>query len=140
MIYLLPLFVWAALSLAGPRIVVEDAWVRDVPPVARTTAVFMRIRNLGDEEDRLLKVISPAADKAEIHETVMEKGVMKMRPLEKLVVPPGSAVELKPMGKHIMLMGLKGALNKVGKVRLILIFEKSGRVLVEAPVKKADRR
>ncbi|MDQ7037966.1 MAG: copper chaperone PCu(A)C [Aquificota bacterium] len=140
MIYLLVFLVWVAFSLAGPKIVVEDAWVRDVPPVARTTAVFMKIRNLGDEEDTLLKVISPVAERAEIHETIAEEGVMKMRPVDRLAIPPGSTVYLRPMGKHIMLMGLKDTLNRVGKVRLVLIFEKSGRIVVEAPVRKADRR
>jgi copper(I)-binding protein len=139
MLHLLALLVAVTVGLAGPKIAVEDAWVRDVPPVARTTAAFMKIRNLGDEEDTLVGVVSSIAERAEIHETVMEKGVMRMRRIGKLPIPPGSAVDLRPGGKHIMLIGLKDSPGRVGKVRLVLVFEKSGRVVVEASVRKMNR-
>ncbi len=121
-------------AFGGPKIVVEKAWVREVPPVSKTTAVFMVIRNEGDEGDVLFSVSSPVAEKAEIHETYVEGEVMKMRRLERLEIPPGSEVVLRPMGKHVMLIGLKGPLSKGKKVKVILFFEKSGKVTVEAEV------
>ena len=130
---------FVTMALAGPRIVVEDAWVRSVPPVSKTTAAFMRIRNEGDEPDRLIGVTTSIAERAEIHETVMDKGVMRMRRVESLTIPPGRTVVLKPMGKHIMIIGLKESVDQVGKVRIVLVFEKSGRIVVETPVRPLER-
>lgn len=138
MLYLIVLLLSFTLGTAGPRIVVEDPWVRDVPPVAKTTAAFMKIKNTGNEEDTLIGVVSDVAEMAEIHETVTDDGIVRMRKIGSLSVPPGSTVILKPMGKHIMLMGLKESLKKVGKVRIVLIFRKSGRIVVEAPVRRLE--
>ena len=55
---------------------------------------------------------SPAAGIVEIHEMRMEGNTMRMRGVEKLELPPGQVVELKPGGYHVMLMDLKAPLKK----------------------------
>ncbi len=132
---LLLLLLTAGTLLSKPRIVVEDPWVREVPPVSTMSAAFMRIKNTGDEEDYLIGVRTEVSRKAEIHTTLMEDGMMRMRRLERVRVPAGGSVEFKPMGKHIMLIDLKKPLRAGDRVRLTLIFEKSGEVSVTAPVK-----
>ena len=49
-------------------------------------------------------VTSPEFGKVELHETTVEDGVARMRPLDSLVVPPGETVVLERGGKHLMLM------------------------------------
>jgi copper(I)-binding protein len=124
-----------ALSLAKPRIVVEDAWVRAVPPVSTMSAAFMEIKNEGTQEDYLVGVSSPIAEVSEIHTTIMEGGMMKMRKLERVKIPAGESVEFKPGGKHIMLINLKRHPKPGDEVRLILEFQKSGKIEVIARVK-----
>ncbi len=127
--------VFIGYAIAGPNIIVENPWVREVPPVSTMSAAFMKIRNAGNEDDFLVGVESSVSQSAEIHTTIMEDGVMKMRMLREVKIPAGGVVEFKPMGKHIMLINLKKPLKSGERVRLVLIFKKSGRIRVEAPVK-----
>ncbi|WP_456464248.1 copper chaperone PCu(A)C [Persephonella sp.] len=120
---------------AKPEIVIEDPWVRAVPPTAKNTALFMVIKNVGDDPDTLIGVKTDISKMVSIHKTVNQNGVMKMVHVDKLTIPPNSKVELKPGGFHIMIMGLKRGLKIGENVKFTLIFEKSGRIILEAPVK-----
>ncbi len=131
-------FLLLSLTFAETHIVVEDPWVRAVPPVSTMSAAFMKIKNTGKEEDYLVGVKSSVSKTAEIHTTIMEDGLMKMRQLKEVRIPPGESVEFKPMGKHIMLIDLNKPLRAGDKVKLILIFKKSGEITVTAPVKSMD--
>jgi hypothetical protein len=53
----------------------------------------------------------------------LEGDVMRMRPLPRLDLPRGKAVELKPGSHHIMLMSLKKVLSKGEQVPIILVVE-----------------
>jgi len=128
---LLSLLLFTAHLWAQPHIVVENAWVRAVPPVSTMSAAFLRIRNTGDESDHLVGVRSSVSRAAEIHTTVIEDSMMKMRRLKEVEIPPGKTVEFRPMGKHIMLIDLKRALKEGERVRLTLIFRKSGEISAE---------
>jgi len=48
-----------------------------------------------------------------------------MSALESLELPAGETIELKPGGMHIMLTGLKSAIQKNTKVPLILLLKDS---------------
>ena len=57
----------------------------------------MTITNKGTEADRLVGISSPVASKLEIHQMVMDKGVMSMRPVPGgLEIKPGQTVVLNP--------------------------------------------
>ncbi len=136
MAFLISLLVLSGLLFAEPHIVIEEAWVRAVPPVSKMSAAFFRIRNTGDEDDYLIAVRSPASRKAEIHTTLIEDGTMRMRRLREVRVPAGEVVEFRPMGRHVMLIDLKRSLREGDRVRLTLVFRKSGEISVEARVRK----
>jgi hypothetical protein len=54
----------------------------------------------------------------------MDGDVMKMRAVQGgLELPAGKAVELKPGGYHVMLMDLKGQLQKDSTVAVTLVFK-----------------
>jgi hypothetical protein len=74
---------------------------------------------------------------ADAHETKAEGGVMKMRPLDKPEIAPGQALEFKPGGAHVMLMGLKHPLKEGESFPLVLTFEKAGTVSVAVKVERA---
>jgi copper(I)-binding protein len=87
--------------------------------------------------DRLVGASTPVAAMAEVHETVNDNGVMRMRPVALLPLQPGKAVVLKPGGYHIMLMGLKQQLKDGDTFPVTLSFEKNGSVTATVHVGKA---
>lgn len=102
-----------------------------------TGAVFMRLVNDGPEADRLLAGQTDVAAVVEIHETVLEGEVMKMRMLpEGLEIPAGDEVALRPGGYHVMLIGVRDDLEIGQRFELDLQFEGAGTVTVEVEVRQ----
>ena len=114
-----------AQSAAG-QVTVIDAWVRGTVAGQKATGAFMQLQAASDAA--LIEAASPAAKIVEIHEMKMEGGVMTMRAVDKLPLPAGKAVDLKPGGYHVMLLDLVKALKEGDVVPLKLTFQdKSGR-------------
>jgi periplasmic copper chaperone A len=110
-------------------------------PYARSTApgqpaggAYLSISNAGAAGDKLVSATADVAKSVELHEMKMEGDVMRMREVSAVDVPAGKAVELKPGGLHIMLMGLKAPLKEGEKFPLKLKFEKAGEVTVTVNV------
>jgi hypothetical protein len=66
---------------------------------------------------------SPRAARVELHRTTMTNGVMEMRPVEAIEIPPRGTVVLAPNGLHFMLMGLTAPLKAGEKISITLSFE-----------------
>ncbi len=81
----------------------DDPWSPLAPP-GRTMAGFMVLSNTGDAPIALVDGESPQFGRIEIHDMIKEDGVMRMRRLEALNIPPGEDVVLASGGFHIMLM------------------------------------
>ena len=134
---------------------ISGAWARTSPANADKGAMYMTITSATAD-----KLINAAVDtaisaKTEIHEMVMEPatsssethattmgstgnsmpGAMAMRKIDSLDIPAGTAVELKPGGYHVMLIGLVKPLVAGSNVELTLTFEKAGDVKVTVPVR-----
>ncbi len=122
-------------STEAGGIELRDAWAR--ASATQTSAAYLTIENRTGEDDTLLEVRSPVAERVEIHDMTMEDMVMRMRKLDDLPVAAGESVSLAPGGKHIMLIGLSGPLEEGASVPLTLVFEKAGEIAVEAPVRAA---
>ncbi len=122
------------------QIVVRDAWARavDVPDTASGTgwnsAVYMHIVNDGRADDRLVRASTEAARKAEIHESRIAGGVMRMRPVHGVAVAAGGRVALEPGGLHIMLMGLTKSLAIGDTIDVTLTFEASPPLTIPVAV------
>ena len=117
----------------GP-IQVTGAFAR-AAPAGGVGGMFLTIVNTGPA-DRLTGAASSVAGKVELHESIDDKGVMKMRPVAGLSIPAGATVKLAPGGYHVMMMGLKQPLTAGGRATVTLTFEKAGQVEVEAEVVK----
>jgi copper(I)-binding protein len=120
--------------LAGDIMVMNAAAPESLTPAANTAAVYLSIMNHGADDDALVSATTPAAEQATIHETTMENDVMKMSEVERLAIPAGSTVDLKPAATHLMLTGLRAPLKEGETVALTLTFEKSGEVKIDVPV------
>ena len=103
----------------------------------RTGGVFLEIANKGKTADRLVEASSFLATNAELHTTVKDGDVMRMRPVAAIDIPAGGSVKLQPGGLHIMLIGLTTPLKEGAVFPLVLTFEKAGKVEVSVEVGKA---
>jgi periplasmic copper chaperone A len=126
----------AASTTAGGGITITDPFSRTAPQEGGNGGAFMTITNGSGEADRLVAAESPAAGTVEIHETIDDNGVMRMRPVpDGFEIPAGGKLELKPGGKHIMLIGLVAPLEPGKDIELTLNFEKAGAITVTVPVR-----
>lgn len=116
---------------SGDAIRIEGATARPAT-VGQNSAAYFTVVNPTGEDDRLVKVESTVAKSTELHETVEEGGVFKMMPRpEGFAVPAGGQVELKPGGKHVMLLELTRELKPGETFPLTLTFEKAGPMEVQ---------
>ncbi|HEX2116435.1 MAG TPA: copper chaperone PCu(A)C [Alphaproteobacteria bacterium] len=121
-------------ALAQTKIEVADAWAR--PPIGqvRNSAAYMTLTNRGAEPDRLLKAATAAAGKAELHTTIRDGDVLRMREVQSVELKPGAAVKFAPGGMHVMLLDVKPL--KAGETfTLTLEFEKAGKQDVTVAVR-----
>lgn len=127
---------------SAPALRAEDAWSRPAMAMAGHEgggmgAVFVTLVNDGDAPDRLLSAQCEIADVVELHETRVEDNVARMRPVAGgIEVPARGRVELKPGGYHIMLMGLQRPLMAGDRFPVVLQFERSGALTIEAVVRE----
>ena len=120
----------------APSVSVQSAWARATSASQTVGGIFLTLVDNGGP-DRLVSASSPIAATLELHETVREGDVMKMRPVPVLPLASGQTVELKPGGYHLMAMGLKQPLKVGATFPVTLTFEKAGPVTVTATVGKA---
>jgi copper(I)-binding protein len=131
------LYCAAALAQTGAQtgsIEIKEAWARATPGGAQNGAAYVTL--VSPTGDRLTGVSSPVAEKAELHQMTNDGGIMKMREVTAIDLPPGTSVSLKPGGLHVMLMGLKHPLQPGQSVPMTLQFEKSGTREVDVAVGK----
>ncbi len=115
-------------------ITVHDGWARASAGASTTGAAYVMVMG-GSKPDQLVGASTPVAETAEVHQTLTENGVMKMRPAPELPIPAGGMVTFAPGGTHIMLMGLKHPLVAGHSFPLTLNFAHSPPVTVEVKVR-----
>lgn len=115
-----------AAAASSAAVTIEDAWMRPSVQGQRSSGGYMKLTS--DVDATLVGVSSPVAGAAEVHEMKMDGEVMRMRPLQRLSLPAGKTVELRPGGVHVMLLDLKAVLVKDTSVPLTLVLrDASGR-------------
>lgn len=115
-------------------------WTRATAGTGAAGGGFLTIRNTGTQPDRLLRAESPAAGVVELHTHINDQGVMRMRPVPDIPIPPGAEVTLAPGGLHLMLINTRQRFDRGGRVPVTLVFERAGRIEVELAVEAAGAR
>ncbi|MFP5516431.1 MAG: copper chaperone PCu(A)C [Alphaproteobacteria bacterium] len=126
----------AADPVRAGDITVEQGWARATPPSTKNGATYLTVRNGGSQADRIVSFAAPVAGHVMAHETTQENDILRMHEAGPLIVPPGGTLEMKPGGKHVMLMDLKGSLSPGQEFALTVTFEKAGSVQVPVKVGK----
>jgi copper(I)-binding protein len=106
---------------------VTGAWVRLAAVSGNPSAAYFTV-NGGPKDATLTGVSTPAAARAELHESMNMGGMMSMTPVKLVAVRAGSSVAFAPGGKHVMLFGLKPDVRAGGTIALKFSFA-SGQVI-----------
>jgi copper(I)-binding protein len=100
----------AAMSFVAPAaraqsVNVEQPWARATAPHATSAVVYMTLT--AGMTDRLIGGRTPVATIVQVHQSVMDNGVMRMIMVPGgLLLPSARKVMLTPGGYHLMLMGM----------------------------------
>lgn len=114
---------------------VKDAYVRHMPPTQSVTGAFMVLVNTSDADRAAVSAESSVAGTVELHTHIQDGGVMRMRQVEKIDVPAGGMMELKPGGFHLMIIDLKESLEIGQMVDIKLNFDDGSSTEIQAEVK-----
>lgn len=121
---------------SGAAITIGDPWARAAAAGGQSAAYFT-MTNTSSTADALLSASSPAAGMVEVHETTVDgSGMSAMHPVDRVDVPAGESVVLKPGSYHVMLMGLTSELPVGKTIQLDLVFERAGKVVVQAEIRQ----
>jgi copper(I)-binding protein len=113
-------------------ITVMDPWARGTP---RSAGAFMTIHNMG-AADELVGAKADIAKKTQVHQTVSEDGIMKMKHVHGVPLPAKGMATLKPGSYHVMFMGLHKPLMVGHSFPLTLMFKNAGELKVMVEVRK----
>lgn len=127
----------ASTVLAASDVVVEEAWVRALPPNQTNTAAYMTIRNARSEAIVVVGGSSEIAQALEVHHTLEVDGMMRMEQLNELRIAAGEQVSLSPGGIHLMLLGLSSMPAPGDEVSLCLQLASGEEVCTVAPARKS---
>lgn len=86
-----------------PILMLEDGWVRAMPPGSGMTAAYGRFIYQGATTIEFTSFRSDAYEDVSLHQTVIENGISRMKPAVWSQVP-GATFTLEPGGYHLMLM------------------------------------
>ena len=118
----------------GNSLVISDAWTRPTAAGMPMGVAYFTITNGTSADDVLIAASTPAAAHVEMHETSIEDGMARMRPLNEIVVPAGGSVAVAPGGIHLMLVDLVQPLEAGSRVPLVLEFRTAGKMTIELAV------
>lgn len=130
----------AVAQSVADRVSVVDPYIRAVPPVVKTSAAFMQLRYEGPDEQFLVAASTPIAGAVELHTHEHDQGVMRMRRIPQIPLPPAKTVSLEPGGLHIMLFDLKNALEPGQEIPMTLVFGDNSTKEVTATVRNVQQR
>ena len=116
-----------SLAISGP-------WSRATPKGTQAGVGYLAIKNNGTTPDRLIGGSVEVAGHFELHVTIIENGIARMRKRSEIEIKPGETIEFKPGGSHAMFVDLKHPLSKGEHIKGTLIFEHAGTVQIEYSV------
>jgi len=96
-----------------PPLVATDIAIIEPMPGKNMTAGYLSLTNHTDAAISITSVSSPEFESVEIHESLLDDGVAKMRRVPELSIPANTTVLLERGGKHLMLMRPTGTPTQV---------------------------
>jgi copper(I)-binding protein len=107
------LVILAGCGEARPPLVVSDVVITAGMPGMKMSAGYLTFANNSDQPIAITSVTSPQFDSVEMHETLIENDIARMREIPELAIPAHGSVVFERGGKHLMLMNPTGANEQV---------------------------
>ncbi|MEK6542325.1 MAG: copper chaperone PCu(A)C [Pseudomonadota bacterium] len=108
-------------SQIAEHVTATGATVRFNPNALAPSAAYFTLTG-GASDAVLIGASSPDLERAELHESRMDGGMMTMEPIARLPIPAGEQVVFRQGGKHVMLFGISEAARTRGNLALTLDF------------------
>ncbi len=98
------LLLGACSTEVAPPLVASEIVIYEPVQGGHISAGYVSLRNNTDAPISISKIVSPEFESVEIHESLLENGIAKMRRIDELTIPAHSSLTLERGGKHLMLM------------------------------------
>lgn len=108
-----------------PPLVATELVVTRPMPGAGMSAAYLSLTNNTAATIRITRVASPQFGSVQLHESILQDGIARMRAIPELEIPAGDTLTLQRGGKHLMLMRPTGATETVS----LQFFENESLVL-----------
>ena len=108
-------------------------WVSAARPGTSMSAAYLELSNPGALPQTVTAVTSPQYARVEMHATVVEGGIARMRGLPELVVAPGTTLRFEPGAMHLMLLQ-----RQAGDERVTLQFWSRDSLLLTVEADSGD--
>ena len=118
----------------GPPLVVSEIEITKPMPGRSMSAGYFLLENRSAEDITITRVDSAQFGRVEMHETVLEDDISRMRRLEAVTVPAKGSVRFERGGKHLMLMQ---AVDEASAIELA--FYTGDGLILSASTRIADR-
>jgi copper(I)-binding protein len=113
---------------------ISAAWAHATSPGATTSTAYLTIENRSRQLEALLRVSSTVADEMTFQRISQRDGVSRTEPVWSVDIPPGRTVKFEPIGRHVILSGLKQPLVAGTHIPVTLHFQHAGDVPVQVEV------
>ncbi len=97
----------------GPPLIAGNVSIMRPLPGTQTSAGYLELTNRSRNTINITNVTSPEFASVEMHETIIENDVARMRPLANLSIAPGTTASFERGGRHLMLLRPYGTTNYV---------------------------
>jgi periplasmic copper chaperone A len=137
-LFLVPLLALLSSGCGRPaELKVNEAVVKLSPVDNNPSALYFTVHG-GQQDVRLIRVMSKSVVRTEMHDTVTDPktGMLTMTPIKEIDVPAKGKIEFKRGGKHVMLYGVNLIARRLQKLEAEFVFSNGTRILVTAPLEK----
>ena len=114
----------ASCSYEQVPVVASDVNISKPMPGISMTAGYLTLTNNTSQAITITHITSPQFASVEMHETVLEDGMVHMYPLSGLTMLPSTTVKFEPGGKHLMLE------DPIGDVDTMVLDFHAGKAIV----------
>ena len=123
---------------ASEQLEIDDAWIAEAPPVSKVMAAYLKIENETSHDRLATSMHCPEFDRAEFHQTTETDGIARMEHQQKLKIPAGSELALKPGSYHIMLFNPARRLQAGDQTKCSMSFDDGSTIDFELDIKKTS--
>ena len=96
-----------------PPLVATELVVTQPMPGAGMSAAYLSLTNNTEATIRITRVTSAQFGSVQLHESILDNGIARMRAIPALEIPAGETLTLQRGGKHLMLMRPTGPADVV---------------------------